>query len=157
MRSKSRLTEMHFSTSAQWIKDKEGRFSTTESKESFFFSCPVDLGGINTPSPEDLFISAIGACTITTLLHICDSLHTTPEELVVDTSADLKLQENSKFEFENIKCNISLVGDEFLLERACEIFPKHCVVSNAIIPNIEYVGTINSEKTITFMKSDFNR
>ncbi len=156
MKSKSRITEMHFTTSAQWIKDKEGTFNTTESKKNFLFSCPVDLGGIQTPSPEDLFISAIATCTLTTLLHICDSLRTTPKELTVNTSASLKLRDN-KFEFEDIQCDISLIGDEFLLERACEIIPKLCVVSNAINSDIDYTATINSGKTIFFKKSDYKR
>lgn len=157
MKPKSLVTKMHFDISAKWTKDKEGVFSTTESRDSFLFSCPTALGGIDTPSPEDLFISAIATCTLTTLLHICDSLRTTPERLAVNVSADLKLQKTSNYEFEDIKCDIILAGDEFLLERACEIIPKLCAISNAIKPEIEYNVTINEEKLLRFMKSDFKR
>lgn len=149
MRIKELVENMHFNTSATWEKDKEGTFLTTDYSKPMLFSCPSDLGGIDTPSPEDLFLSAIATCTLTTLLHICDSLRTVPDTLQVHVSGDLRLKNASNYEFENIKCRLEVSGDEFLLERACEKVPKLCVVSNSIKPLVTYAVIINSEQRLT--------
>ncbi len=149
MRIKDLVEKMQFTATATWEKDKEGSFLTTDYSKSIFFSCPPDLGGIETPSPEDLFLSAIATCTLTTLLHICDSLRTAPNTLKVSVSGDLQLIKSSYYEFENIICQLEVTGDEFLLERACEKVPKQCVVSNSIKPLITYQMIINSQHRLT--------
>jgi uncharacterized OsmC-like protein len=148
MRIKHLAEKMHFTTSATWDKDKEGSFQTTKYSKNLLFSCPPELGGIETPSPEDLFLSAIATCTLTTLLHICDSLRVTPDSLEVIVSGDLRLIGASNYEFENIHCRLEVTGDEFLLERACEKVPELCVVSNSIKPLITYDVIINSQHTL---------
>ncbi len=152
MSSHQPINEIYFSTSANWKKEKKGEFFTTEYSESFPFSCPSVLGGIETPSPEDLFLSAIATCTVTTLLHMCDKLHTSPNSLQVKVSAYLRLIDGTNYEFQTIKCQIDVSGEEFLLERACELIPKYCAVSNAIKPEIIYLVTLNSEKKFTISK-----
>ncbi|MHA1978191.1 MAG: OsmC family protein [Candidatus Hodarchaeales archaeon] len=149
MRIKKLAEKMQFSTSATWEKDKEGSFLTTDYSKPILFSCPPELGGIETPSPEDLFLSAIATCTLTTLLHICDSLRTTPDTLKVGVSGELRLINASNYEFENIQCRLEVTGDEFLLERACEKVAKLCVVSNSIKPLVTYDVMINSEHRLT--------
>ncbi|MHA1995656.1 MAG: OsmC family protein [Candidatus Hodarchaeales archaeon] len=149
MRIKKLVEKMHFITTATWDKDKEGSFLTTDYTKPILFSCPPKLGGIETPSPEDLFLSAIATCTLTTLLHICDSLRITPNTLEVSVSGDLRLIEASSYEFENIKCRLVVTGDKFLLERACEKVPKLCVVSNSIKSLITYEVIINSQHCLT--------
>ena len=149
MSSNQAINEIYFSTSANWKKEKKGEFITTESSESFPFSCPSVLGGIETPSPEDLLLSAIATCTVTTLLHMCDKLHTSPDSLQVKVSAYLRLIDGANYEFQDINCHVDVSGEEFLLERACELIPKYCAVSNAIRPEISYLVTINSEKKFT--------
>ena len=152
MSSNQPINEIYFSTSANWNKEKQGEFFTTEYSEPFPFSCPSVLGGIETPSPEDLFLSSIATCTVTTLLHMCDKLHTSPNSLQVKVSAYLRLIDAANYEFQTIKCHIDVSGEEFLLERACELIPKYCAISNAIQPEVTYFVTINSEKKITISK-----
>ena len=149
MRIKHLTEKMQFSTTATWKKDKEGSLLTTDYPKPIPFSCPPELGGIETPSPEVLFLSAIATCTLTTLLHICDSLRTAPNTLEISVSGDLRLIKASNYEFENIKCRLEVTGDEFLLERACEKVPQLCVVSNSIKPLISYQIIINSQHRLT--------
>ncbi|MHA2327349.1 MAG: OsmC family protein, partial [Candidatus Hodarchaeales archaeon] len=125
-------------------KNKEGHFLTAEYPEKLPFSCPLAFGGNNKPSPEDLFIVSIAACTLTTILHLCDSLHTEPKTLRVTTSADIQFNEHlNSYEFSSIDCTIIITGDEFLLKRACELVSKYCLVGKSIIPTINYTFSIN--------------
>jgi uncharacterized OsmC-like protein len=152
MSSKQSIKEMKFSSTATWTKDKLGNFRTTEFSDSLPFSCPSVLGGISTPSPEDLFLTSIATCTVTTLLHMCDRMHTTPNSLQVIVRGSIRLIDDTNYHFEAINCEIDVSGEEFLLERACELIPKYCVVSNAIKTEIIYHVTLNSEKKFTFSK-----
>ncbi len=123
---------------AIWEKNKKGKFSTTLFPTNIPFSCPPEFGGSSEPSPEDLFLAAISTCTVTTILHICDSLHTQPNSLNVTTSSSLVYLPEKNYEFSNINCKISLTGDHFLLERVCELVPKYCLIGKSIIPKINY-------------------
>ncbi|MCK4848642.1 MAG: OsmC family protein [Candidatus Heimdallarchaeota archaeon] len=152
MSSNQLIKEIFFSTTANWEKEKIGKFYTTEYSEPLPFSCPTILGGIETPSPEDLFLSSIATCTVTTLLHMCDKLHTSPNSLQVKVSAYLRLIDGANYEFQAINCQIDVSGEEFLLERACELIPKYCAISNAIQTEINYLVTLNSEKKFTISK-----
>ncbi|MHA2317290.1 MAG: OsmC family protein [Candidatus Hodarchaeales archaeon] len=148
---------MHYSyiipsSVATWRKQKKGDFCTTDYSDPLPFSCPSVLGGIETPSPEDLFLSSIATCTVTTLLHMCDKLHTSPNSLQVHTSAYLRLIDETNYQFQSINCEIEISGEEFLLERACELIPKYCAVSNAIKPEINYHVTLNTKKKFSFSK-----
>jgi organic hydroperoxide reductase OsmC/OhrA len=152
MFSKQPINEIHFSSVATWRKQKKGDFCTTDYSDPLPFSCPSVLGGIETPSPEDLFLSSIATCTVTTLLHMCDKLHTSPNSLQVNVSAYLHLIDETNYQFQSINCEIEISGEEFLLERACELIPKYCAVSNAIKPEINYHVTLNAKKKFSFSK-----
>lgn len=152
MSSKQQINEIYFSSAATWRKEKEGDFLTTEYSDPLPFSCPSVLGGIGTPSPEDLLLSSIATCTTTTLLHMCDKLHISPDSLQVKVSAYLRLIDDTNYQFQDIKCEIEVSGEEFLLERACELIPKYCAVGNAIRPEINYHVTINKKFKLSFSK-----
>ena len=146
--------EMYFSSIATWKKEKIGEFRITEYSNPLPFSCPSVLGGIETPSPEDLFLSSIATCTVTTLLHLCDKLRTSPSSLKVKVSAYLRLIDESNYQFQEINCEVDVMGEEFLLERACELIPKYCAVSNAIQPQINYHVTLNDDKSFSFSNKE---
>ena len=149
MHSNQLIEEMQFSSDATWIKEKEGTFVTTEYNTPVSFSCPPVLGGNEFPSPEDLFLASIATCTLTTVLHMCDRLRTSPEELNVNVSGKLVLVDVN-YEFTDIKCIINVSGDEFLLDRACELAIKYCAIGNAIKSPIKYSIVINSQQIHTF-------
>ena len=153
MSSKQSINEIYFSSVATWRKEKKGDFCTTDYSKPLPFSCPSILGGIETPSPEDLFLSSIATCTVTTLLHMCDKLHTSPNSLQVNVSAYLRLIDGTNYQFQTINCEIEISGEEFLLERACELIPKYCAVGNAIKPEINYHVTLNAKKRFSFSKT----
>lgn len=137
--------KLNLKTTAVWEEKKRGYFITTEWKEPLPFSCPPSFGGVDRPSPEDLFLAAIATCTLTTILHLCDSLHTQPNTLSVTTSATVQFNKNvNDFEFSFIKCIINISGEKFLLERACELIPKYCIIRKNIKPQIVYEVNINS-------------
>jgi uncharacterized OsmC-like protein len=141
---RSAAKRLYFSTTAFWEKEKIGHFVTTHYTDKVAFSCPPEFGGIETPSPEDLFLISIASCTLTTFLHLCDSLRTEPESLAVTTEADINLNKTEgRYEFSKIKCIINAKGDEFLLKRASELTPKYCLVGNSVKPKIEYEIRIN--------------
>lgn len=153
MPSNQLIEEIYFASDAKWVKDKEGTYLTTEYEEPLLFSCPPVLGGKITPSPEDLFLAAIATCTLTTVLHICDRLHTSPDELNVKVSGVLRLI-GVDYKFQDIKCEINVWGDEFLLERACELAIQYCAIGNAIKPGINYHITLNSDKILNIKKEE---
>lgn len=138
MRRKDPSEPILLENKAIWEKNKKGKFFTTLFPTKIPFSCPPEFGGSNEPSPEDLFLAAISTCTITTILHICDSLHTQPNSLNVTTSCSLIYLPEKDYEFSNIVCKISITGDRFLLERVCELVPKYCLIGRSIIPKINY-------------------
>lgn len=131
-------------TTAIWEEEKRGRFVTTEWKEPIEFSCPPSFGGTALPSPEDLFLASVATCTLSTILHICDKLHTKPESLSVTTSAVFEFDtKTNDFFVSTINCSINIYGEKFLLERACELIPKYCVIGKSIKPTINYEVNIN--------------
>jgi uncharacterized OsmC-like protein len=135
----SSVKEVPFETTAIWEKKKQGNFKTTHLKENTPFSCPPVFGGTEEPSPEDLFLVSIASCTLTTILHICDSLRSEPEKLKVTTRANMVFNKSEGFyEFSKIKCLIEAQGEEFLLKRACELAPKYCLVGKSVRPDIIY-------------------
>lgn len=122
---------------AIWEEEKRGHFVTTEWKTPLPFSCPVSFGGTDLPSPEDLFLAAIATCTLATILQICDRLHTKPESLSVATFATVRFNDSiSDYEFSSIKCVVNISGDKFLLERACDLIPKYCLIGKNIKPQV---------------------
>ncbi|MFX0051285.1 MAG: OsmC family protein [Candidatus Hodarchaeota archaeon] len=142
---KSLAKKLEFSTTAFWEKEKRGHFTTSLSSEKLAFSCPPEFGGIETPSPEDLFLVSIASCTLTTFLHLCDNLRTEPKSLTVTTEADITFDKSEgRYKFSTIKCIISANGDKFLLKRASELTPKYCLVGRSVKPKLEYEIRINS-------------
>ena len=139
--------DLNIKTTAIWEKKKHGHFLTSISSEEILFGCPREFGGeTDRPSPEDFFLAAIATCTLTSLLRICESLRTTPKKLDVTTSTTLKFNKKTNdYEFSPIKCYIDVIGDEFLLERACQLVPKYCIIGKNIIPKIVYETTITPE------------
>ena len=139
--------ELNVETTAIWEKKKHGHVLRNGFTEKIPFGCPPEFGGeTNLPTPEDLFLASIATCTLTSLLRICESLRTTPKSLNVTTSAVLEFKkEKNDFAFSTIKCKINISGDEFLLERACQLIPKYCIIGKSIIPKIEYENDIISE------------
>ncbi len=142
-----KTNDLNIKTTAKWEKKKHGHVLATNFPDHIPFGCPPEFGGeTNRPTPEDLFLSAIATCTLTSLLSICQSLRTTPKSLDVTTSARLKLNKKTKeYEFSLIKCLINVTGDEFLLERACQLIPKYCIIGKNIIPKIAYETNIVPE------------
>jgi uncharacterized OsmC-like protein len=142
--------ELKVKTKAIWEKKKYGHVVKTNFPEKIPFGCPPEFGGeTNRPTPEDLFLSSIATCTLTSLLRICDSLRTTPNSLDVTTLANLRFNKTSNdFEFSTIKCIINISGDEFLLKRACQLVPKYCIIGKSIIPKITYDTNIQSPEEI---------
>ena len=129
---------------ATWEEKKMGNFITTEWKTPLPFSCPPSFGGTALPSPEDLFLAAVATCTLTTILQLCDRLHTEPENLSVTTSAKVQFNKTiNDYEFSSIMCTIKISGEKFLLERACELIPKYCIIGKNIKPKITYDIHIN--------------
>ena len=126
-------------STATWEEKSRGHFVTTEWKTPLPFSCPPSFGGIDRPSPEDLFLASIGTCTLTTILQICDSLRTEPKTLTVTTSATVQYNKSEKdYEFSKIQCSINVSGEKFLLERACDLISKYCFIGKNIKPTIVY-------------------
>ncbi|MFW9853664.1 MAG: OsmC family protein [Candidatus Thorarchaeota archaeon] len=139
-------TNVPFKVKAVWDHDKKGHFKTTYHSNLLPFSCPPDFGGIDNPSPEDLFLVSIGTCTLTTILHICDSLRTLPEALAITVGAEINKDKNGIYHFSEITVEIDAYGEEFLLQRACELAPKYCLVVKSIKPSVFYVITVNGTK-----------
>ena len=140
-----KATNFNVKTTATWEEKKKGHFVTTEWKTPLPFSCPPSFGGIDQPSPEDLFLAAVATCTLTTILHLCDRLHTGPESLSVMTSATVHFDEKTNdFSISSIQCTINISGEEFLLERVCYLVPKYCLIGKNIKPKINYKININT-------------
>lgn len=135
----SSVKKIPFETEVIWEKEKQGHFKTTHFKNNTPFSCPPEFKGTDEPSPEDLFIASIASCTLTTILHICDSLRTEPEKLKVTARTQMFFNKSEGFyEFSEINCLIEAQGEEFLLKRACELAPKYCLVAKSVKPDIIY-------------------
>ncbi|MHA1973986.1 MAG: OsmC family protein [Candidatus Hodarchaeales archaeon] len=137
---------LHLEINAVWEKEKSGHFTTGLYKEKIPFSCPPEFGGNELPSPEDLFTSAIATCTLTTVLHLCDKLRTVPKSLEVKTKSLVEFDKDDGYKFTKIECFVKMSGDEFLLQRICELIPKYCLISQSIKPKIDYTFEIKGEE-----------
>ena len=68
-----------FSADINWTKGKKskiGNLSTGNHPELLKYGCPVEFGGISDRlSPEELLLSSVTACLVSTFLHLSDRFH----------------------------------------------------------------------------------
>lgn len=142
---------IEFSINAIWSKDKYGKLYTSQlGKNCIDFSCPIPFGGVEGKiSPEEMFLSSLATCTLTTILHLIDKVRTTIDKLSVSIESSIIKLDNQDYEFNEIICNINLYGkdpdDEFLYERICSLTPNYCLIKKSISNKILYNFLINDK------------
>ncbi len=132
--------DLSFSSEAVWKDKKRGYYYTTDINNNFHFSCPQMFGGSPEDgiSPEELFLSSIATCTLTTILHMCEKLQTNPLELNVKARGSLSTDGIGDYEFNPIRIIIDMKGDKFLLQRAAELAQKYCLIGKSVNITLNY-------------------
>lgn len=138
---KGKPVRYSYQTGLKWMEEKKGVI-TAEGKPDINIACPPEFGGHSGIwSPEDLFLSSVEVCTMTTFLWLVNKKHIQLKSYESKASGFAELVDNV-FHFQSIKIHmkvgISSEEDRIKIEQVIENIPKFCVVSNSIYPPVDF-------------------
>lgn len=125
-----------FSTDLRWLEDKSGIVSLYSGKKSFTVSTSPEFGGPEGDwSPEQLFLSSITSCFMSTYRVFVDKMKFENTGFECTATGQVELVDGKyKFTFIHIYPK-AFVGHEHDVEKAriaMEKAKKYCLISNSI-------------------------
>ncbi len=141
--------KFNYKTTLEWKEQKKGMLSCT-GKPSFEVATPVEFGGhAGIWTPEDLFVSSVNICVMTTFLFFAEKKGI--ELLSYKSDAEGILEKvDDKFMFSQIALRVKIIVKtqeqaaqaRELLERA----EKNCLISNSIASKVTVSADITGEE-----------
>ena len=125
----------HYHTNLQWTDKKKGILKSEE-KPEIEVACPPEFGGHpNIWSPEDLFLSSIEVCTMTTFLWFAEKNEMRVASYKSKASGFAELVGNN---FQFTKINIEMIirvfseEDKKTVKKILKKIPHLCLVSKSV-------------------------
>jgi len=145
---KGQPVQYRYVTHLKWIGEKKGIISS-EGKPDINVACPPEFGGHEqTWSPEDLFVSSVEVCTMTTFLWFVQKERIRLKSYTSTAEGVAELV-GKNFQFSTIhiwlKIEISSEQDRKRVASIIERIPRFCLISASITTEIE----IHSEIVLT--------
>lgn len=136
---KGESIKYYYNTNLEWIGEKKGILKC-KGKDDIKIACPPEFGGHeNIWSPEDLFLSSIEVCTMTTFLYLIKKEKINIVYYKSNADAIAELIKNS-FEFSSIiihmKIGVLSEKDKIKVNKIINKIPNLCIVSKSIKPNV---------------------
>lgn len=141
--------QFNYKTAVEWKEQKKGVLSS-EGKPSFEVATPVEFHGhAEIWTPEDLFISAVNICVMTTFLFFVGKEGI--ELLSYKSEAEGVLEKvNDKFMFSRIILRVRIsVKTQKQISKAQELInraEKSCLISNSIVTKVTVCPDITREE-----------
>jgi len=134
-----------YHTSLEWIGEKKGRLSC-EDKPDIMVACPPEFGGHHGIwSPEDLFLSSVEVCFMTSFLYLINKRGIILKSYRSESEGFAELVGNV-FRFSlitvNVHVGVSSEEDKNIVERLLKRVPDICVVSKSIKADVEIVDDV---------------
>lgn len=138
--------EYVYSTQSEWTSKKMG-ILRCEGKPDIQVACPPEFGGHpGVWSPEDLFVSSIEVCMLTTFLWFVNKEHVTLKSYSSKTSGIVKLF-GGVFRFSSITVTMTIgVSDENdreIIEKILKKVKRACLISNSIQTDVHIKSQIS--------------
>lgn len=128
-----------FRSNVQWIGEKKGQLSS-EGKPDITISTPPEFKGFEGYwSPEELFISSINTCIMTTFLYFVEKFALEVSSYQSKVEGEVRL-EGGKFVFSSVAVKPYItVKNESMREKtlhALKKSEKYCLVSSSVKPEV---------------------
>ncbi len=138
-----------FRSNVQWTGKKKGRLSS-EGKPDITISTPPEFKGTEGYwSPEELFISSINTCIMTTFLYFVEKFALDFSSYQSKVEGEVRL-EGGKFIFSSVTVRPCItVKNESMREKTLHVLEKskkYCLVSSSVKPEILMVPEIKIEE-----------
>jgi len=135
-----------YEAAVRWTGERRGSLAL-EGKTKLDVSTPPEFGGPpGVISPEDLFVSAVASCYLTTFLAMADKVRASFVNFSCRAEATLEKVEGVGLAFTTIvlkpKVGIADLSEERSLNRAMELAKKHCLVTNSTTCQVVLEPTI---------------
>jgi organic hydroperoxide reductase OsmC/OhrA len=124
-----------YKTQLTWEGERKGML-TSEGKPALMVACPPEFGGHeNIWSPEDLFLSSVEVCTMTTFLWLAQKQRIQLNSYQSKATGTAELVDKT-FRFSSIHIQLSIgvssESDRKKVIKIIEKIPTLCLVSNSI-------------------------
>jgi organic hydroperoxide reductase OsmC/OhrA len=132
---KGKPVQYRYETNLKWTGEKKGTLGS-QGKPDINVACPPEFGGHeHIWSPEDLFLSSVEVCTMTTFLWLAQK-ERIPIVSYTSTAEGVAELVGKTFQFSTIhlklKIGISSEKDRKRVETIIDKIPRLCVVSASI-------------------------
>ncbi|MCK4993920.1 MAG: OsmC family protein [Candidatus Omnitrophica bacterium] len=131
--------KFNYKTTVEWKEQKKGMLSCSD-KPAFEVATPVEFRGhAGIWTPEDLFVSSVNICVMTTFLFFAEKEGV--ELLSYKSDADGILEKvDDKFMFSRITLSVSIsVKTQDQISKAQELLVRaeeNCLISNSIVSKV---------------------
>jgi peroxiredoxin-like protein len=138
--------QFFFEVELNWIADTRGVLSAKDASGTIHVATAPDFGGQGKPwTPEQLFLSALSSCFMTTYIAFTKKLHFSISNLQCNTIGQIKIVDG-RYKFTHINLYPKVfITDETVREKAnlaLEKTHKYCLISNSINATVLYHSEI---------------
>lgn len=131
-----------YRTTVKWAGERKGRLFSAGKPEFEVASPPEFRGHVGVWTPEELFISAVNSCVMTTFLYYIDKGKLELKEYESECEGILE-QVDEQFIFTEIvvgpKIVVKYEADIKKAKRFIELAEKHCLISNSIKTQVKVI------------------
>ena len=139
-----------YKSKLKWEGNKTG-IVEIENKPSIKISTPPEFGGPEGFwSPEDLFVSSINSCLMTTFLYFIFKNNVELKDYI--SEAEGIVEKKNSLKFTQVKVNIKIkVGENENIEKIekfIELAEKYCLISNSVNFEVKVYPEIQKENGV---------
>jgi organic hydroperoxide reductase OsmC/OhrA len=125
-----------FPVTVQWIGEHKGELHL-EGKPTLPISSPPFFGGLsNHYSPQELFISSITACYLTTFLTLAQRMQEPVQNYTIEGCGVIERVPEDGWRFSEVVIKLFIIvpkkGSEVKIQRAINLTEKYCMVSRSV-------------------------
>ncbi len=137
MNNEANINSLIFNVKLQW--DHSTGVEAFTKRGIIYLDMPKEFGGLGRhPCPDEVFLSALGGCMITTLIYFQRRMGAKIEGIEVNVDGEIKL-DNGGYRITNIKIKLRVLVEEPELEKAArcaKLAIKYCHLTRSIEPAI---------------------
>ncbi|PUA32094.1 MAG: hypothetical protein B9J98_04395 [Candidatus Terraquivivens tikiterensis] len=137
MSGETDLNSLTFNVRLRW--DRSTGAEALTKGGSVRLDMPKDFGGLGRyPCPDELFLSALGGCMITTFIYFQRKLNVRINGMEVDVEGDVKL-DGKGYRMTDVRIKLKVLADDPELEKAtrcAKLAAEYCHLTRSIKPSI---------------------